>query len=99
VLGLNGLFAAIAVGLMVVICALFAGLLVSAATIRFGLLGKGVQAEGRATVLLKEWLSPRQLFQYRTVGWTKTMRSVRPRASLDCSLCSFVSNPCDAFPE
>jgi hypothetical protein len=42
--------------------------LVSAATIRFGLPGEGTQAERRAIVLLKEWLSPSQLFQYRTVG-------------------------------
>jgi hypothetical protein len=65
VLGLDGLPAGAAIGLMVGISVLFAGLLVSAATIGFGLLGESAEAEGRAMVLLKEWLSPKQLFQYR----------------------------------
>jgi hypothetical protein len=67
--GLDGLLADTAVALMVVVCALFAGLLVSAATVRFGLPGEGAQAERRAIVLLKEWLSPSQLVQYRRVGY------------------------------
>jgi hypothetical protein len=65
VLALDGLLAGAAVGLVVGISVLFAGLLVSAATIGFGLVGESAQAEGRAMVLLKEWLSPKQLCQYR----------------------------------
>jgi hypothetical protein len=67
--GLDELLAGAAVALMVVMSAVFAGLLVSAATIRFGLPGEGMQAERRAIVLLKEWLSPSQLVQYRRVGY------------------------------
>jgi hypothetical protein len=63
---LDGLLAGAAVALMMLVGAAFAGLLVSAATVQFGLPGgERTQAEQRATVLLKEWLSPRQLFQYR----------------------------------
>jgi hypothetical protein len=66
---LDGLLADTAVALVVVVCALFAGLLVSTATVRFGLPGEGAQAERRAIVFLKEWLSPRQLVQYRTAEY------------------------------